>query len=124
LAHGFGSSVPSLSWDELARRLQDGSIWGLYIVDRDVSRVWGKNSELLLSFPELVVFQGPFKMAGTSASAHFRLPATAFVEEDGHYTNCDGLVQGYRKVLEPLGDSRPDWAVFAALRERLREGRP
>lgn len=117
LARGFGKEIPSLPWTALAADIEAGRIWGLYIVDRDVCKVWGDKTAGLLSKPELVVFQGPNK-GGTGEFAHYRLPATAYVEEEGHFTNFEGRVGHYSKALDPIGSARPDWEIFNALSER------
>ena len=119
LACGFGERIRSASWAEFAEDIQKGEIWGLYIIDRDPAKVWGKKTAGLLSKLELVVFQGPNKTA-TADLAHYRLPATAYVEEEGHFTNFEGLVQHYKGALPPIGASRPDWSIFLGLRERLK----
>ncbi len=115
-ALGFGAGE-SLSWEDLAKGLESGGIWGLYIIDRDATRVWKEKAAPLLGKASLVVFQGPYK-GGTGDLAHYRLPATAYAEEEGHFTNFEGKVQAFHKALEPLGSARPDWRIFSDLRER------
>ncbi|MDE2040272.1 MAG: (2Fe-2S)-binding protein [Elusimicrobia bacterium] len=117
-ALGFGSAVASLSWERLEADLEAGKIWGLYLIERDAARFWGAKASALLSKPRLVVWQGPWK-GRTGELAHFRLPATAHIEEDGHFTNFEGRIQAYQKALEPLGQARPDWSIFEGLRQRL-----
>ncbi|MBI4376652.1 MAG: (2Fe-2S)-binding protein [Elusimicrobia bacterium] len=117
-ALGFGGSIKSESWESLAREIESDRIWGLYIVDRDAAQVWGERGRKLWDRLSLVVYQGIHKDK-SSELAHYRLPATAYVEEEGHFTNFEGVVQGYRKALEPVGQARPDWMIFSALREKL-----
>ena len=114
-AVGFGTQIPSASWDELASDIKSGKIWGLYIIERDLKKIWKTETAQLLSGLDLVVFQGPNK-GETGSLAHYRLPATAYVEEDGHFTNFEGKVQAYGKALEPLGSARPDWKIFQELK--------
>jgi NADH-quinone oxidoreductase subunit G len=118
-ALGFGAAIGSLSWDQLAADIEAGKIWGLYIVDRDAAKVWGEaRTKELLAKVAVVVWQSPWK-GKTGDLAHFRLPATAHVEEDGHFTNFEGVTQRYEKVLEALGSAVPDWQIFERLRARL-----
>ncbi|MBI3554366.1 MAG: (2Fe-2S)-binding protein [Elusimicrobia bacterium] len=117
-AQGFGTEIPSASWDSLAKDIEAGKVWGLYVVERDLTKVWGQRTADLLSKLGLVIFQGPNKTA-TGDLAHYRLPATAYVEEEGHFTNFGGTVQAYKKALEPLGSAKPDWAIFHGLAEHL-----
>ena len=43
------------------------------------------------------------------------LPASAWSEEDGTYTNFEGRVQAAGKAIEPSGDALPVWEAFAML---------
>ncbi|HEX4046321.1 MAG TPA: 2Fe-2S iron-sulfur cluster-binding protein [Elusimicrobiota bacterium] len=114
-AHGLKSG----SFDELAKDLEAGKIWGLYVVERDLTKVWGEaRAKSLLSKCGLAVFQGPNK-GGTGDLVHYRLPATAYVEEEGHFTNFQGKVQPYMKALDAIGEARPDWAIFDLVHKAL-----
>lgn len=111
-----GTDLTSGSFDELAKDLEAGKVKTLYIVERDLGKIWGEErAKALLSKAQTVVFQGPNKFA-ISEFAHFRLPATAYVEESGHFTNFEGKVQEYQQALEPIGDAKPDWQIFKLLR--------
>jgi NADH-quinone oxidoreductase subunit G len=48
----------------------------------------------------------------TSARAHWVLPAAAWVERDGTYTNFEGRVQRFRVAVEPLGQALPEWEML------------
>ncbi|MBI5624788.1 MAG: (2Fe-2S)-binding protein [Elusimicrobia bacterium] len=121
-ALGFGDQIKSLPWESLAHSIEAGRIKGLYVVDRDLFGVWGAKTPGLLEGLELVVFQGPWK-GSTGDLAHYRLPATAWAEEDGGFTNFEGRSQGYRAALPPVGDAQPDWRIFEGLLAGLRAGR-
>jgi NADH-quinone oxidoreductase subunit G len=45
------------------------------------------------------------------------LPAAAFLERDGHFTDWEGRRQRLHPARGPVGLSRPDWQIFAALAE-------
>ncbi len=45
------------------------------------------------------------------------LPAAAFVEKDGHYTDWEGRAQRIRSVRAPQGLARSDWEIFQKLSE-------
>jgi formate dehydrogenase alpha subunit len=51
----------------------------------------------------------------TAALAHVVFPAASSMENAGTFTNTEGHVQAVRPSIEPIGESRPDWEVFAAL---------
>jgi NADH-quinone oxidoreductase subunit G len=111
--------LTSGSFDDLARDLEAGKITALYVIERDLVQIWGaERAQALLSKCPLVVFQGPNKGA-TGDLATYRLPATAYVEEDGHFTNFEGKVQAYKKALDPIGEGRPDWDIFGLIAQAL-----
>ncbi len=118
-AFGFGTTIKSASWEALALDIEAGKIWGLYVIERDLAAIWKEKTAALLAKVPLVIFQGPHKLA-VEAMARYRLPATAYVEEDGHFTNFEGKVQAYHRALEPLGAARPDWKIFQELGESLK----
>ena len=106
--------LKSGSFDELAKDLAAGKIKTLYVIERDLSKVWGEKAAGLLAKAGVSILQGPNKYA-LGDSFTYRLPATAYVEEDGHFTNFEGKIGAYKKALAPIGDSRPDWDIFALL---------
>jgi predicted molibdopterin-dependent oxidoreductase YjgC len=62
----------------------------------------------------------------SGAFADVFLPAAAWAEKDGTFTNTDRRVQRVRQALPPRGQSRPDWQIICDLAARLeaRLGRP
>jgi predicted molibdopterin-dependent oxidoreductase YjgC len=62
----------------------------------------------------------------TGAYADVFLPAAAWAEKDGTFTNTDRRVQRVRKAIEPRGQARADWQVLCDLAKRVeaRLGRP
>ena len=55
----------------------------------------------------------------TAAIADVVLPGTSFAEKDATFTNSERRVQRIRKVVDPIGDSRPDWEILCELGRRL-----
>ena len=49
----------------------------------------------------------------TSRRAHLVLPAAAWVERDGTFTNFEGRVQRFRAAVDPVGEARPEWQMCA-----------
>jgi NADH-quinone oxidoreductase subunit G len=60
---------------------------------------------------ETVIFTGTNANA-TSARAHWVLPAAAWVEREGTFTNFEGRVQRFRTATEPLGASLAEWDLL------------
>src|SRR5947209_383619 len=55
----------------------------------------------------------------TAEFADVVLPATAFPEKEGTYTNTDRKVELARKAVEPPGQARTDWEVRVDLAPRM-----
>ena len=56
---------------------------------------------------------------GLSIFADAMLPAAAFLEKDGHYTDWEGRSQRLRPVRAPVGLARSDWEILQGLSEVL-----
>jgi formate dehydrogenase (NADP+) alpha subunit len=105
---------------EMLHSAEDGSIRGLFIMgenpflsDPNVNRV-RKNLEDM----EFIVVQDIF-MSETAEHADVVLPAAAFAEKDGTFTNTERRVQLLHKILDPPGQSKPDWQIICDLSTRL-----
>lgn len=60
---------------------------------------------------DFLVVQDIF-MTETARMANVVLPAASFMEKDGTFTNTERRVQRVRKVIEPIGNSKPDWEII------------
>jgi formate dehydrogenase alpha subunit len=67
---------------------------------------------------EVLVVQDLF-MHETAEQAHVFLPAAAFAEKEGTFTNSERRVQRVRAALPPPGEARPDWWITAELAKRI-----
>ncbi|MDZ7302986.1 MAG: molybdopterin-dependent oxidoreductase [candidate division KSB1 bacterium] len=65
-----------------------------------------------------IIFIGPNRNA-TSEFAHILLPAAAWPEKDGTFTNFAGRVQRMRAAVQPLGDARTEWMILKRLGKPL-----
>jgi NADH-quinone oxidoreductase subunit G len=98
----------------LLQKALDGKLKALYLI--------GENSSLsspafggqaLEKIPFLIV-QDLF-MTETAEKAHVILPACAFVEKGGTFTNLERRVQKLNPLRSPLGQSKSDFDVFLSL---------
>jgi formate dehydrogenase alpha subunit len=55
----------------------------------------------------------------TAERAHVFLPAAAFAEKEGTFTNSERRVQRVRAALPPPGEARPDWWITCELARRV-----
>jgi predicted molibdopterin-dependent oxidoreductase YjgC len=58
-------------------------------------------------------------MHETAELGHVFLPAAAFAEKDGTFTNSERRVQRVRAAVPPPGEARPDWWITAELAKRV-----
>jgi NADH-quinone oxidoreductase subunit G len=99
---------------------RSGRVKCLWVFDHDVLASGWPAAEVAeaLGKVETLIFTGTNANA-TSERAHWVLPAAAWVERDGTFTNFEGRVQRFRTAVEPLGQALPAWdllgRVLAAL---------
>jgi formate dehydrogenase alpha subunit len=105
---------------EMVEAFLAGEIRAMYVV--------GENP--LLSEPDLhhvekafaqldfLVVQDLF-MHETAERADVFLPAAAFAEKEGTFTNSERRVQRVRKAIDPPGAARADWWITAELAKRV-----
>jgi formate dehydrogenase major subunit len=112
--------LPGLTVVEIMNAVHAGQIRGMYIMgenpamsDPDVSHARQALSEL-----EMLVVQDIF-LTETGYLADVILPASAFPEKTGTFTNTDRSVQLGRQALEPPGEARQDLAIIVAMARTL-----
>lgn len=100
-----------------------GRVKGVYIMGENtvVSDAHASHSRRALETCEFVVVQDIF-LTETAKLADVVLPATAFAETDGTFTNSERRVQRVRKAADPPGEAREDWRILLDLFEAM--GKP
>jgi formate dehydrogenase alpha subunit len=127
----WGHASPTrvgLTVTEMVDAAHHGDLKALYVLgenpmvsDPDLNHV-----RAALEHCEFLVVQDIFPTE-TAQLADVILPGTTFVEKDGTFTGTDRRIQLVRQAIEPLGNSRPDWAIIADLGQRMvgaRNGAP
>jgi NADH-quinone oxidoreductase subunit G len=101
---------------------REGRLRVLWIFDHDLLAGGWPATEAAeaLGRVETVIFTGT-NANGTSARAHWVLPAAAWVEREGTFTNFEGRVQRFRTAVEPLGDALPEWDILGRVLGALGE---
>jgi len=115
------SERPGLSAVELFEAAADGRVKALWIAATNpaVSMPDAGLVRAALERAELVVVQDAHHPTETSALAHAVLPAAAWPEKQGTMTNSERRVGLVRRALQPPGEARPDWRIFAGLAHAL-----
>lgn len=109
-----------LTHTEIFDGLHDGSITSLYLVGENpvLSEANASHAIEAMEKTDFMVVQDIF-MSETAELAQVVLPATSFAEKDGTFTNTERRVQRVRKVIEEVGDSKPDWWITAQIARRM-----
>jgi formate dehydrogenase major subunit len=117
---GSLDETPGLTVVEVMHAIKHGDIRGMYVMgenpamsDPDANHA----RDALASLDHLVV-QDIF-LTETAYLADVILPASAFPEKDGSFTNTDRLVQMGRKAINPPGDAKQDLWIIQELAKRL-----
>ena len=93
------------------------SIRALYVAGSFLAEHFEGHEDALSKLDFLVV-QELFETE-TTAAADVVLPAASYAEQDGTFTNNDGLVQRVRQSIPPLHQSKPDWVIVSQLAKEL-----
>jgi formate dehydrogenase alpha subunit len=67
---------------------------------------------------EFLVVQDCYQNENTEL-ADAVLPASTFAETEGSFVNAEGRIQKFKKVIEPLGESKPDWWIVGQIAQRM-----
>jgi formate dehydrogenase alpha subunit len=110
------SAEPGISATELFEQGNASGIKGMFILAENPAACGEERSWAIsvLKNLDFLVVQDIF-MTETAALADVVLPAIAFAEKLGTYTNTERRVQLNQPAVEPPGIAYPDWAVLAEL---------
>jgi formate dehydrogenase major subunit len=111
---------PGLTVVEIMNAAKAGKIRGMYIMGENpaMSDPDVEHARQAMAGLEQLVVQDIF-LTETAYMADVVLPATAFPEKDGSFTNTDRMVQLARKAIEPPGQAREDLWIIVELAKRL-----
>src|SRR6202030_1526467 len=105
---------------EIMDAVHAGTIRGMYIMGENpaMSDPDVRHARQALAELEMLVVQDIF-LTETAYLADVILPASAFPEKTGTFTNTDRSVQLGRQALEPPGEARQDLAIIVAMARTL-----
>src|SRR5207248_8042529 len=111
---------PGLTVVEIMSAVHAGEIRGMYIMGENpaMSDPDAAHARDALAKLEMLVVQDIF-LTETAYLADVILPASAFPEKTGTFTNTDRLVQLGRQALTPPGEARQDLSIIVAMARRL-----
>jgi formate dehydrogenase major subunit len=111
---------PGLTVVEIIHAAHAGTIRGMYIMGENpaMSDPDVQHAREAMAHLEHLVVQDIF-LTETCYLADVVLPATAFPEKTGTFTNTDRMVQLGRQALQAPGDARPDLWIIEQMARRL-----
>lgn len=111
---------PGLNNHQMIEGIDKGKLRALYLFGEDMVLVDSNSNHVEANLEKLDFFvvQDIF-FSRTAQFADVVLPASPSLEKDGTFTNTERRIQRFYKVLEPLGDSKPDWEIFQLVANKL-----
>jgi len=112
--------VQGLTVVEIMTAIHEGKIRGMYVEGENpaMSDPDLNHARVALAKLDHLVVQDLF-LTETAFHADVVLPASAFAEKSGSFTNTDRRVQLARPVLDPPGDAQQDWWIIAEVAKRM-----
>jgi formate dehydrogenase major subunit len=119
----WGVKLPTtkgLDNHEMIRAIQDGKLKSLYIKGEDTITSDANAGDVgdALSVCEFLIVQD-INFSATCAYADLVLPACTSLEKEGTFTSTERRIQRIYKVMEPLGESKPDWEIIQLIANRM-----
>ena len=117
---GSLDAEPGLTVVEVMHAIKKGGIRGMYVMGENpaMSDPDANHAREALAALDHLVVQDIF-LTETAYLADVILPASAFPEKNGSFTNTDRLVQMGRQAINPPGDARQDLWIIEQLAKRL-----
>jgi formate dehydrogenase major subunit len=111
---------PGLTVVEIMDAIDAGTIRGMYIMGENpaMSDPDANHARAALAALEHLVVQDIF-LTETAYLADVILPASAFPEKTGTFTNTDRLVQLGRQAIDPPGEAKQDLWIIGQIANRL-----
>jgi len=111
---------PGLTMGEMMSTKPEGGVKGMYIMGENpiITDPDMRHTRQSLTNLEFLVVQDIFPTE-TAVIADVILPAAAFAEKDGTFTNTERRVQRVRKAVEPPGEAKPDWEIITLLAAKM-----
>ncbi len=112
--------TPGLTVVEVMHAIDQGTVRGMYIMGENpaMSDPDANHARHALAALDFFVVQDIF-LTETAYLADVILPASAFAEKTGSFTNTDRLVQIGRQALNPPGDAKQDLWIIQQIGTRM-----
>lgn len=112
---GFCYDLPALQ--KVMEQTGNGNIENWIIFGQDLLTLFPKSKEIFSKLKQSV-FIGSNENETSRQSSHV-IPSTTYVEKSGTFTNFEGRVQSFGKIVEPLGESQSEIQILTELAQAL-----
>ncbi len=111
---------PGLTHTEIFDAAYRNDVKALYLVGENpvLTEANASHSIEAMEKLEFFVVQDIF-LNETAQKADVVLPAASFAEKNGTFVNTERRVQRVRKVIEPVGEAKPDWWIISAIANEM-----
>ncbi len=111
---------PGLDNHLMIDAIHDGRLKSMYVFGEEMSLVDSNANYVAAALEKLdfFVMQEIF-FSETCRFANVILPASPSLEKEGTFTSTERRIQRLYQVMEPLGESRPDWKILIDVANRL-----
>ncbi|MGD0740007.1 MAG: formate dehydrogenase subunit alpha [Terracidiphilus sp.] len=111
---------PGLDNHMMIDAIHDGRLKSMYMFGEEISLVDSNANYVAAALEKLdfFVMQEIF-FSQTCRYADVILPASPSLEKEGTFTSTERRIQRLYRVMEPLGESRPDWEIIVDVANRL-----
>jgi formate dehydrogenase alpha subunit len=117
LGGAWNASIPSDAGHDYDAMLS-GAVKGLYVLGADPVRHASPEQRARLEALDFLVVQD-LVLSETAKLAHVVLPAVAYTERDGTFTNTERRVQVVRAAMQKLPGARGDWEILVGVARAL-----
>jgi predicted molibdopterin-dependent oxidoreductase YjgC len=114
------TETPGPTHTEMFDQICEGKVEAMYLVGENpiLSEANANHVDEALKRLPLLVVQDIF-LTQTAQFADVVLPAAAFAEKDGTFTNTERRVQRVRKAIDPPGEAKADWWITCQIAQRM-----
>src|SRR6202023_3590466 len=113
-------STKGLDNHQMVEAIHSGKLKAMYLIGEEMSIVDSNANYVAEAFAKLDFFvvQDIF-FSNTCRYADVVLPGAPSLEKEGTFTSTERRIQRLYQVLEPLGESRPDWRIIQDVANHL-----
>lgn len=111
---------PGFNNHEMVNAIYAGKLKAIMLIGEDMGIVDANINYVQASYEKLDFFvvQDLF-LTKTAQYADVVLPAAPSLEKEGTFTSTERRIQRLYQVLDPLGESKPDWEILKLVANRL-----